>query len=281
MFVCAVFAFLAYLKRKLTFGGALGAVGVGTFILAGTGLFGFLVLAFFFISSNILDKLSSISFWKKRANEQGLSQEQIQENFIDQVVKKGDRRDIFQVFANGSISSLSAAGFMLTDHSLWLVVMCAALAAATADTWASELGRRSQSPPIHILTRQRVEPGTSGAITPEGTWASVLGAFLTAVISVPLLFQYEHELSVSWVTACFIIFGTGWFGNWMDTYIGAKWQVLYQCPICKRKTEQELCCVKTRRSKGRGWINNDVVNTACTASAGVTAALFYLLLQYF
>ncbi|MEZ4523276.1 MAG: DUF92 domain-containing protein [Thermomicrobiales bacterium] len=49
-------------------------------------------------------------------------------------------------------------------------------AAATSDTWATELGIRSGQMPRYVLSGRPVAAGLSGGITPAGTLASVAGA---------------------------------------------------------------------------------------------------------
>lgn len=273
LLVSSIFALLAFWKKKLSWTGMLGAIFVGTSIFVGAGLYGFLILGFFFISSNVVDRLSKALFlarsgYVKEENEAGYD-----------VAQKGNRRDVFQVFANGGLAAFAALGYLLFSDPLWLVVMCASLAAATADTWASELGRWSRTAPRHILTKKEVEPGTSGAITKLGTWASICGALCLGLLSVPLFVGEELGLSVG--LACIIVFGAGWFGNWVDTYIGALWQVLYRCPVCQRRTEKEICHGPTQQIKGLSWMNNDLVNTLCTVSAGGCAAFFIIVLRFF
>jgi uncharacterized protein (TIGR00297 family) len=253
----SLMAVIAYRKESLSKSGAVGAIGVGTIIIGGTGWSGFLVLAFFFVTS------SGISKWSKREIEAS-------------VVAKGDRRDILQVLANGGIASLSALLYSWTDDTLWIIVMASSLAAATSDTWASEIGRLSHSAPRDVFSWKTVEPGTSGAITGLGTWASFFGASLVAIVSIPLLIKVE--LSVHMLVWLSIVTFSGWIGNWVDTWVGAKWQVRYQCTVCMQVTEKKMHCQQhTKLIRGVSWLDNDSVNACCTLSAGIISGFFYIL----
>ena len=69
--------------------------------------------------------------------------------------------------------------------------MTGALAAAQADTWATEIGARASRPPRLITTSKRVPRGTSGGVTPLGTGGGVAGAVLISFIGTP----YVKELT--------------------------------------------------------------------------------------
>jgi uncharacterized protein (TIGR00297 family) len=195
------------------------------------------------------------------------------------IVEKGNKRDIIQVLANGGIASVAALLYALTDDPLWIIVMVSSLAAATSDTWASEIGRLSRSAPRDIFTWKVVEPGTSGAITGLGTMVSLLGASLTALVSIPLLIQVQ--LSVEMIVLLSVITFSGWLGNWVDTLIGAKWQIRYQCPTCLQVTEKKWHCQQsTQQIKGVFWLNNDMVNVSCTLMAGVISGFLVVLIRF-
>jgi uncharacterized protein (TIGR00297 family) len=259
LIVSSFMAVIAYWKGSLSKSGVVGAVGVGTLIIGGTGWAGFLVLAFFFVTS------SGISKWSSRIKESC-------------IVEKGNQRDIIQVLANGGIASMAALIYAWTDEPLWIIVMVSSLAAATSDTWASEIGRLSRSVPRDVFTWKRVEPGTSGAITRLGTLASFLGAILTALISIPLLIQVQ--LSIQMIVLLSVIIFSGWLGNWVDTCVGAKWQIRYQCATCLQVTENKSHCQQpTEQIRGVFWLDNDVVNVSCTLVAGGVSGFLVILMR--
>src|SRR2546425_12354550 len=70
--------------------------------------------------------------------------------------------------------------------SAWLVgglAFAGSLAAATADTWAREIGRHSPIAPRLITNGTRVPPGTDGGMTLLGTAGGIAGAGFVAGLS--------------------------------------------------------------------------------------------------
>jgi uncharacterized membrane protein len=158
-------------------------------------------------------------------------------------------------------------------------MLASSLAAATSDTWASEIGRWSRKPPRDCFSRKLVEPGISGAISGLGTLASLIGAFLTALVALPLLIF--EQVSLQPIMLLIIVSCSGWFGNWVDTWIGAKWQVRYQCNSCQTTTEKKIHChAFTKKIKGIYWLDNDIVNLICTLSAALFSGIIYWFLNY-
>src|SRR5256885_13655423 len=80
------------------------------------------------------------------------------------------------VAANGGVAALAARG------GGWFFV-AGAPAAATADTWATEIGRHSPIAPRLITNGRRVAPGTDGGMTLLGTAGGIVGAGFIAGLS--------------------------------------------------------------------------------------------------
>ena len=79
-----------------------------------------------------------------------------------------------------TLALLVAAGF---EPKAWLLAgFAASFAAKLADTFGSEIGKRWGRSPRLITSLRRVEPGTEGAISLEGTVASALGSLLMAAV---------------------------------------------------------------------------------------------------
>jgi uncharacterized protein (TIGR00297 family) len=255
-------ALAAWLLRWLTGSGALAAFGLGWIVFGLGGLSWAVVLLAFFVTSTILSKL----FKKKK---------QSAETFYE----KSSRRDAGQVLANGFVAGLFVVShYFFPDSLIPWCGFAAALAAANADTWATELGILNKRSPILITTGKTVEKGTSGAISYIGTLAACLGSALIAVVA---WFVWNADFvpnSLVWIT---MITLSGVFGSLVDSYLGALAQTIYFCPVCKKETEQHpnhACGAVTIFQRGWRWLDNDWVNFFCTSSAALLTLLASFLL---
>lgn len=274
LLVAVAIAYLAYRTQALNLSGAIAAAILGTVVfgLGGVG-WGFLMLTFF-ISSSGLSKLFAV-----RKESLGL-------NF-----SKGSRRDAWQVAANGGMAGLMvliyvflsrySTGTIWTQY-LW-IGFASSLAAANADTWATELGLLNPSKPVLISTLRKVPKGTSGAVSLVGTTASFLGSALIGGVAVLCLSAgWAPSMSLKPVMQFLIITISGMLGSLVDSILGATIQTVYYCPNCKKETEQHPlhhCGAGTNQKRGLPWLNNDWVNAACTISAGIIGLLLAILIN--
>lgn len=185
---------------------------------------------------------------------------------IGTIVAKGGPRDARQVLANGGLFAVAALGHLMHPSNSWLALGGGALAAAAADTWATEIGSLAARPPRDILRWHLVPPGLSGGVTIVGTMASALGAAFVAGMAALAGWPME----VAWA-----MIGGGIAGSLGDSVLGAGAQVRRWCDRCDAATEQavHLCGAATRVSGGIAWIDNDTVNLISVALGGVTAVL--------
>src|SRR5512147_1075525 len=180
LLLAGALAFGARAARSLSTSGAIAALAVGTAATI-AGWSWAIVLITFFISSSVLSR------YRRAAREAR----------IGQIVEKGDERDAIQVFANGGLFAATALVGTATGDARWSVAALGALAAAAADTWATEIGTLARGLPRSIVSFKPLPPGTSGAITVPGTIASVLGA--ASIVAV------AHLTSIGrWPAAIFI-----------------------------------------------------------------------------
>ena len=232
--------------KALTGGGALAATLVGFAILQEAGWPGAAVLGAFFILSSALGRLPG-----GRA--------------IDCGDSKGERRDAWQVLANGGFGALGAvvAG---SDPGRALWVITGSLAAAGADTWATSIGARSPTLPRLLLVGRPVPAGTNGGMTLLGTAAAVAGA---AVISAVGGFSTATPLLVLWGTVI------GVAGMTLDSILGATAQGRFHCPACGVDSEWGVhrCGSRTTRTGGLTWLTNDGVNAVTTAAGALAGWL--------
>ncbi len=242
-------AWLAYRARALSPSGAWAAWIVGGVLLGWGGWAWGAVLLAFFVSS------SALSRWAQARRHGGIDK-----------FAKGSRRDAGQVLANGgwpTLVVLARALGWLAPEQAWLLGT-AALAAANADTWATEIGVFHPRP-RWLLVGRPVAPGTSGGMSSWGTLAAVLGAGWIAAWAVALA-----PAAASWTLGLAVATG-GMVGAGVDSLLGATLQGMYYCPTCRKETEQHpvhrTCGTATQWRRGWPWMTNDVVNALAIASA--------------
>ncbi len=242
--------------------GSLSRSGIGGAIVTGTTTFGMggwawgLSLIFFFVSSSLFSHF----------------REQEKAETAADKFSKGSKRDIGQVAANGGIATALALGNGLVSsqkvRQLCLAGYTGALATATADTWATELGVLSPHQPRLITTGKPVGPGTSGGMTLLGTGAGAVGA-----LALGLVFWLLQRCPKSLASLPLIALFSGLSGSIVDSILGATVQAMYYCPTCEKETERYVhkCGTRTLPLRGIAWLNNDVVNFIATLSGALTA----------
>jgi uncharacterized protein (TIGR00297 family) len=199
------------------------------------------VLAAFFVSSNLVSRVTPRP---QPANAD----------------PKTDRRDGWQVYANGGPAALLALlGSSDTVLRTWLLT--ASLAAAAADTWATSVGSGSRKPPRLLWLGQPVQPGTSGGVTLRGSVGALAGAALVAGAGALVTGR------VSLLPAGTLI---GFLGMALDSLLGAALQGRFWCAECQQPSEWRVhrCGSRTEWKAGWAWLNNDLVNLLATAMAG-------------
>lgn len=241
-------AMLARRARALSASGAAAAAGVGTAAVAAGWDWGALLIAFF-LASSLLSRAG-------RRTKQAAAAD---------VLGKDDERDAVQVLANGALFALAAVAYAAAPSVLWQAVGGGALAAATADTWSTEIGMLSPRPPRSLTTWQRVAPGTSGGVTALGLLGGMLGAAFIQLTAVLLHWP---------VAAAVAALGGGLAGSLADSLLGALVQQRRWCDACGQATERRVhrCGAPTRVVGGLAWLDNDGVNVACTLVGAAVAA---------
>ena len=202
--------------KWLTAAGAAAALAVGTATVWGMGWRGFGLLLAFFISGSLL-------------------------------TKGGGRRNARQVAANGGVAAVAAL------LGVW-PAFAGALAAAAADTWATEIGAYSRTPPRLITSGRAVTAGANGGITLLGTAGGVLGAAVMAALTYVLAPRgtapgLPHPGGLAAVVAV-----AGVLGMLIDSLLGA-----------------------TLQGPDDRWLDSDGVNFATTlAGAGIATGAWRL-----
>lgn len=69
-----------------------------------------------------------------------------------------------------------------------------------------------------------------------------------------------------------ILFGaiSGLLGSLADSWLGATWQVMYQCTVCGKTIEKEVHCGQgAKQIRGFRFMTNDRVNALSSLVGGV------------
>ena len=128
-------------------------------------------------------------------------------------------RTAMQVLANGGWAWAALALMPWTGAEWMYPVYVGSLAAATADTWGTEVGTRWHTRAWSLRTGTWVPAGTSGAVSGSGTVASIAGAGIIAALGAVLG-------PLSWSGVAWVAFG-GWIGSLVDSVLGAYGQAQY------------------------------------------------------
>lgn len=270
-------AFKGYKSGSLDVSGAVGASLVGWGTLYAGVRFGFTLGVFFFASSAMTKVGSAV---KSR----------IDEHYDES--KKGSPRNWIQVAANGAVPTFLAMGYAFAtggpEYVLGVtnafetplaVAFIGYYACCGGDTWASELGVLSKTPPRLITNPGKiVAPGTNGGVTPLGLTASCMGglavgfAFWCGGLFVPLVTgQVELALRFAAQWPVLLVGAAGGFvGSLIDSVLGATVQFSGFCETRKRVVSRPGPGV--RKISGLNFLSNSAVNFV---SAVICAVCLY------
>jgi len=205
--------FYAYYSRVLDIGGSVLAFLI-CFISGTFGHWSWLLILLLFVGSSFLATRFAIVYKKALGVEES-----------DEGTRGGSN-----VISNGILPPLIALtysfGFLTPEQAL--VAFTTSMAAASADTMASEIGVLSPSPVLITNPRKVVEPGVDGGISFEGLTASFLSAVSISMLAYAgflVLIEENHafyssiELNYLFISAFF-----GFFGSIIDSFLGATLQ---------------------------------------------------------
>ncbi|MEO8577691.1 MAG: DUF92 domain-containing protein, partial [Gemmatimonadales bacterium] len=164
-----IIAGIARRRGTLTIDGSIAAVLVATACVAAGWTWAIILIVFFVAGTGV----SRIGGQAKRIA-------------MGDVVDKSGARDAFQVFANGGPFAAAAIASIFWPSHAWQVAGIGAIAASSADTWATEIGTLSKHPPRSIMGFRAVSPGTSGGVTWLGMCAALIGAAIIAIAALLL-----------------------------------------------------------------------------------------------
>jgi len=217
-----IISLLAYAKQSLSASGVGAAVLLGTIIYGFGGWFSFLLLMVFFISASLISLFDA--------------------------QKEPSNRNAVQVFANASIAAIMAILYYSMGREVYLALLIASIGVSAADTWSSEIGKRSKSDPFHIFKFTKMDKGLSGAISHKG----LMAAFFAS-----LLYMAFATLVMTNTTYILMVFLFSFLGSIIDSMLGVI-QVKYKDVKTKKLTEKNTN--HTVYHSGFVWLDNNLVN---------------------
>lgn len=217
-----VVAVLGYRAGTVTVSGMVVGAILGSVIFLFTGAAGWALLLLCFAAAVIT---SRIGLARKRTL--GIAEE------------RGGRRGAGNAFANTGVAAIASAMSVLTyAHGDARLAFVAALVAGSSDTVASEIGKAWGRRTFLVTTAGRVPPGTSGAMSLEGTFGGVVSAGLLALAA--------SGLGLIGVTQVALVVIAATAGALVESALGATLE-------------------------SRGVVNNDLLNFINTSVAAFVA----------
>ncbi len=170
----------------LTRSGYLHAGALGTILLASIGLRAWLSVVVYLILGSAVTKLG---FYNKQ--QRGLAE------------SRGGKRGPENVWGSSATGAFLSIIYTLHiwPESLVLIGFASSFSAKLADTFGSEIGKRWGTKTYLISSLRKVQPGTEGAISLEGTIASLIGGFIMAMVMwiFKIISSYESIILITFV----------------------------------------------------------------------------------
>ena len=190
-----ILGFVTYYRKSLDVLGSVVMIVMGIIIIFSAGANWLLLIVLFLVMSLLATKFS-------KKYKQSLGEFE-------------GRRTSKNVISNGVVACFMAAfgGYYLPFVGGFI----GAIATATSDTLASEIGVLDQHPRL-ITTFQKVDPGTNGAVSVLGTTVGIVGAAIIGIAAYLLGIMSNPLLSIGVA----IISGT--VGCFMDSLLGALFE---------------------------------------------------------
>jgi len=136
--------------------------------------------------------------------------------------KRGGRRGPENVWGSAATGLFLAmmTKFNLANEVLFKIGFAASFSAKLADTFGSEIGKRFGKDTYLITSLKKVERGTEGGISLEGSLASLLGSIFMAYVMLRLSIISTHHFIV--------VILSGFLATLSESIIGAKFQNKYK-----------------------------------------------------
>jgi uncharacterized protein (TIGR00297 family) len=192
-----VTAIAGYAARTVNLPGAVCGAIIGTSIFVSLGWQGWLLLFVTFVAAAL-------------ASRTGLARKQA----LGIAEGREGRRGPGNAIANTGVAAIAAVLAGLDVHApAAQLAFVAALVAGGSDTVASEIGKAYARRTFSVTTFRAVRPGTSGAMSLEGTVAGLLGAALLGAAAIAL-----HLLAVP---SLLLVVVCATIGSLVESWLGA------------------------------------------------------------
>ena len=195
---------------------------------------------------------------------------------IGSAQERGGKRSWPNSLANAGVALAASLGELFFHSNLFTLAFLASIAAAMADTLATEIGLLSHSTPRLITNlRKGVAAGMSGGITSLGESAALLAA-----ISIALAGLFLSMFSAGTNMAVFVfvsVVAGAIIGTSFDSFLGATVQSLSKCSVCGKLTEGSSHHGQLSvRTRGLWFIENNSVNFIGISVGAIAAVLIFL-----
>ena len=215
-------AVAGYAARTVSVAGAICGAIIGIAVFTSLGWQGWTLLLVTFIAASVASRAGLA-----RKERLGIAEE------------RGGRRGPGNAIANTGVAAIAAVLAGADVHvDAARLAFAAALVTGGSDTIASEIGKAIGRHTVSITTLRSVPPGTSGAMSIEGTIAGVAGAIGLGAVAAALGI-------VPWAAVVAIVIGAT-IGSLLESWLGATLE-------------------------GPGILNNDVLNFINTAAGAFVA----------
>ena len=112
---------------------------------------------------------------------------------------------------------------------------------------------------MNILTREPLQRGLSGGVSPLGLAATLVGAVSSALLAT-LLFRAFGFAVPTGPDAFALIAACGVAGSLLDSVLGARLQAKYRDPAAGHIVEKPPIASGAALVSGHAWVTNDAVN---------------------
>ncbi len=232
-FINFIIILLAHRLSFLTRAGWVHAGILGTILLGCIGWTAWLAVALYLLLGTLVTKIG-FSFKESKGIAEG----------------RGGKRGPENVWGSAATGALLAIIYKALNGSaeyILFVGFASSFSAKLADTFGSEIGKRWGRKTYLITNFKEVAAGTDGAISLQGTFASLLGSLLMALV----MYKLDFLTSISSLT---IVIISGFIATLMESYFGA----IFQNRIV--------------------WMSNELVNFFQTTFAAIISIAFAALL---